>query len=165
MNTITTFDIQSLIEQDINIDIIMNKVKEFMELEYPGFYDWFNDKVIPGLDDGTRNIVVMMKNDKVIGIANLKKTEKEKKMSNLTVKSFLHHEKYWNEIVNKSLDWLETDQPVVIIAKKEIYKSIELMFERGWYLTDRAKNNDYIVNRYDELECILQNIKRKKANR
>lgn len=163
MKDIKIFDIQSLLEKKMDISYILRDVKIAMEKDYPDFYNWFNNKVIPGLENGTRNIIVMYKKNKLIGFTNLKKTEKEKKMSNLTVKSSLFYEKQWNLIVNEALNWLETEDPVIIMSKLETYKSINLIISRGWYLTDKVKNRDYILNRYDELESIKHYVKRKKA--
>ena len=162
MKDIICFDIQTLIRNDENIDNIIDVIKKTMEKHYPSFCTWFDDKLIPGLSNGTRNIIVMFKNNKLIGFVNLKKTNKEKKMSNLHINSFFYYDKYWNILVDNSIEWLEEEDPVIIISKKELSKCNELVVKRGWYITDKSKNDDYILNRHHEIEYIKKRLKKKK---
>ena len=61
MNDIIYTDIQTCIENNIDINNILNEVKKIMEIEYPEYVNWFNEKVIPGLYIKERNIILIFK--------------------------------------------------------------------------------------------------------
>lgn len=164
MKSIECIDIQDLIQQNIDINKYIFEIYKIMEKKYPNFCNWFNNKLLKGLDNGTRNIIILTQNNKVIGFVNLKKTDKERKMSNLYVNSIFYYEKCLNLLVDEATKWLEDEYPVVIISKQEIAKCSHLLINRNWYLTDRTKNNDYVMNRYDEFENFKRYFKQKKVN-
>lgn len=164
MKNVSCLDIQSLIANNIDTTNIIEDISKMMLKEYPNFYEWFNNKVLPELANNTRNIVFLQRNNKIIGFLIIKNTPKEKKISNIYIKYSLFYEQYWNCLVDKAIDILEDDYPVIIISAKEIKKCVYLINDRHWYLTDRSKNNDYILNRYHEIENIRKTlIKKRKA--
>ena len=163
MKGIVCTDIQSLMQKNINTEYVIEEIRTIMKQEYPDYIEWFNEKLVPGLNVD-RNIVFLLKNHKIIGFVNLKKTNKENKMSNLYIKPSLYYKKHWDLLINHSIEWLEDYDPVMIISKKEINKCHFLLVERNWYVSDKRKNNDFVINRPDEIEKIKRILKTKKTS-
>ena len=155
MREISCCDILSLSPNEQ--DKIIDQIKVLMELEYPNFTDWFNQKLIPGISTNERNIIVILKNDKVIGFVNLTKKNKEKKISNLYIKSIFEYKQYFNVIIDKSLEWLDTDKPIIILSKNQLGRCWNYLLDRNWQITDRTKNDDYILNRTGFFESLVKN--------
>lgn len=154
MREISCCDILSLSPNEQ--DKIIDQIKVLMELEYPNFIDWFNQKLIPGISTNERNIIVILKNDKVIGFVNLTKKNKEKKISNLYIKSIFKYKQYFNVIIDKSLEWLDTDKPIIILSKNQLGRCWNYLLDRNWQITDRTKNDDYILNRTGFFESLVK---------
>ena len=162
MKNITYCDIQTLLEQNIDTTSIIDEIDFLMRKEYPNYHEWFNNKLIPGLENNTRNIICLFKNHKIIGFVNLKKTNKERKMSNIYIKSTIFYEKCWNLMIDEAIKWLDDENPVMIVTQKDMMKSAYLIKSRNWHLTDKTKTNDYIINRCDEFEIIKRKSKIKR---
>lgn len=165
MNDIIYTDIQTCIKNNIDISNILNEVKKIMEIEYPEYVDWFNEKVIPGLFIKERNIILIFKKNVLIGFVNLKKTKKERKMSNLYIMKNLFYGKYFNRLINLSMEWLETKEPTLIISNNEIDKCASMLFDKDWYATRIIKKNNksvyFIFNGNDEFNDIRKSLIKK----
>lgn len=154
MKKVSCNDILSICKY--NQEGIIDQIQLLMQQNYPNFVDWFNNKLIPGINNGERNIVYITKGDKIIGFANLTKKQKEKKISNIYINSLFKYKAFFNILIDKSLDWLETDKPVVIMSEHELSKCFYLLLERNWTFTGKTKNNDYILNRKEFFEDIVK---------
>lgn len=164
MKEIVKINIQEIRNSDIDYSWIIEKVTNLMKVEYPDFLEWFKTKVIPGIENNTRNIIVLYRDDRIIGFVNLTKKQQEKKISNIYLKSIIHYDKYWNLMIDEAIKWLEDEYPVVIVSKKQLYKCFGLAMDKNWYLTDETKNHDYVLNRYDEFEFIGKALKKRRPN-
>lgn len=162
MKDIICLDIQSLINKNIDVSNIIYDINLLMEKDYPKYRDWFNNKLIPGLNNGSRNIIVMYKKNKIIGYVNLKKTAKERKMSNLNINSLFYYNQCWNILVDEAIKWLDDEDPIIIISDKEFNKCSNLIYKRNWHLSDKSKHSDYIINRYDEFESFKTYFKKRR---
>lgn len=165
MNDIIYTDIQTYIDNNIDINNILNKIKQIMEIEYPDYINWFNEKVIPGLYINERNIILIFKKDILIGFVNLKKTKKERKMSNLYIKKNLLYSKYFNKIINLSMEWLETEEPTLIISKNELDKCAGNILDKKWNATRIIKENNsvyFVFNGNDDFNNIKKLIIKKR---
>ena len=165
MRDIIYTDIQTCIKNGIDIKDILNNIKEIMKIEYPDYIDWFNNKVIPGIYTNERNIILIYKNNNLIGFVNLKKTKKERKLSNLYIKSKISYNKYFKDLINLSMNWLETDEPTLIISEKEFNKCAYSILNNNWNSTNIIKKNDsiyYIFNGNDEFYYIKKSLTKKR---
>lgn len=164
MNDIIYTDIQTCIENNIDINNILNEVKKIMEIEYPEYVNWFNEKVIPGLYIKERNIILIFKKNILIGFVNLKKTKKERKMSNLYIMKNLFYNKYFNRLTNLSMEWLETKEPTLIISDNELDKYAGNILEKKWDATRIIKDKNsvyYVFNGNDEFNDIRKSLIKK----
>lgn len=86
----TIISISNLITQNYPKYIINNLLKETIQFTqplktyYPNYEEWFLQKQIPGLYQGTRDIFLSIDQNKIIGIANVK-NEEEKKICTLYI--------------------------------------------------------------------------------
>jgi hypothetical protein len=54
-----------------------------LEDVYPGFRSWWNDKVVPGLGDGSRRIVAETRGGRIVGAGVFKRSSSERKICTL----------------------------------------------------------------------------------
>lgn len=145
MKDVVFINLEEELENNHDITQFLSQVLVMMKKEYPKYEEWFKNKVIPGLNKKERNIIVVTKKNKVIGFINLKKTAKEKKMSNLYINSTFNYEKICDKLFKISLNWLNTTHPTIIISSKELVKCMDIMMKNNWSYT-RHINNEYIFN-------------------
>jgi hypothetical protein len=91
---------------------------EDLKVFYPDFKYWFYEKVVPGIDHGSRKILDVRRNGVIIGIAILKKDRNETKLCTLKV-----HQDYQNlgigiKLFHQSFDWLETSKPLLTVNEE-----------------------------------------------
>lgn len=164
MKSITCNDIQNCINSGIDITNIIEKIYDIIKLEYPEHQNWFSEKVIPDIYKNKRNIILLYNKNKIIGFANLKKTDKEKKISTIYIDSSYDSSKNWNIIIEQAIKWLNENKPTLIITKKQTANHISDISKRGWHITDSTYNSDIVINRYNEIEnAITKYIKKRKS--
>ena len=84
--------------------------------DYPDYENWFWEKQVTGLFDGTRDIIVAIKNNKIIGISNIKNTVVEKKICTLSVDKRYRMKTIGSKLVEISLKLLNTKTPVITMS-------------------------------------------------
>ncbi|MBE6160435.1 MAG: hypothetical protein E7157_05265 [Lactobacillales bacterium] len=172
MKDVIYTDIQTLLNNNIDITDILEKIRSIMEIEYPDYVEWFDEKVIPNLTFGERNIILVFKKNELIGFMNLKKTKKERKMSNLYIKpSFYYNNfnnKYFDKMLELSTEWLETNEPIIIISEKDYDKCAFILYIKSWDVSRIMRKNGtiyYVLNGYDEFKQIEKSIIKKRKKR
>lgn len=172
MKDVIYTDIQTMLDNNIDITDTLNNVRSIMEVEYPDYIEWFDEKVVPGLSLQERNIILIYKKNKLIGFMNLKKTKKERKMSNLYIKPSFYYNtynnKYFDKIIDISTEWLETDVPVIIMSEKDYDKCAIILFLNHWNVSRIIKKGNtlyYILNSYDEFKQIEKSLSEKRKKR
>lgn len=172
MKDIIYTDIQTMLDNNMDITDILNNIRDIMEKEYPDYVEWFDKKVVPGLSLQERNIILIFKKNELIGFINLKKTKKERKMSNLYIKpSFYYNNynnKYFDKIIDLSTEWLETNEPILIMSEKDYDKCAYILYLNHWDVSRIMRRNKtiyYVLNGYNEFKEIEKSIKKKRKNR
>ena len=172
MKDVIYTDIQTMLNNNIDITDTLNNVRSIMEVEYPDYVEWFDEKVVPGLSLQERNIILIYKKNELIGFVNLKKTKKERKMSNLYIKPSFYYNtynnKYFDKILNISTEWLETDEPVIIISEKDYDKCALILFMNHWSVSrilNKGNTLYYVLNGYDEFKQIEKSLSEKRKKR
>ena len=172
MKDVIYTDIQTMLNNNIDITDTLNNVRSIMEVEYPDYVEWFDEKVVPGLSLQERNIILIYKKNELIGFVNLKKTKKERKMSNLYIKPSFYYNtynnKYFDKMIDISTEWLETDEPVIIISEKDYDKCAFVMYLKHWDVSRIMRKNNtlyYVLNGYDEFKEIEKSLSEKRKKR
>ena len=133
----------------INGNSIIELHQAFKQIEnlsnsYPGFYDWYWNKVTPGINSGTNELIMGLFKNELVGISIIKKGE-EKKLCALRVNDKFKNRGYGLHMLDESLKRLGIDKPLCSVSEDMI--------------------NDYsriFVNRYDfDLSHVYKGIYRK----
>lgn len=170
MRDVIYTDIQTMLDNNIGVTDILNNIRNIMEIEYPDYVEWFDEKVVPGLSLQERNIILIFKKNELIGFINLKKTKKERKMSNLYIKPSFYYNKYNNKYFDKVMDlsmqWLETNEPLLILSKKDFDNCASDLYLRDWNISRVMKNESntiyYILNGNYEFSDVEKSLKQKR---
>ncbi len=117
---------------------------ESLSKSYPDFYDWYWNKVIPGINNGINELIMGLFKNELVGISIIKKGE-EKKLCALRVTDKFKNRGYGLHMLDESLKRLEIDKPLCSVSEEMI--------------------NDYsriFVNRYDfDLSHVYKGLYRK----
>lgn len=131
---------------------------------YPDIFHWYFYKFVPGLNDGCRNILIYMVDNKVAGIALLKNEAKEKKICTFRVKYDYRNNGIGKALFKKCLETLDTGKPVFTVPDERIcyFSNILKYYNFGLeqvvrnYYRDNSK--EYVFNGNLGLETRINNI-------
>ena len=76
---INYYSLSKLVKDGIDIDPIINEIlltTISAKTTYPEYTKWFIEKHIPGIYLGTRDTIIAVHNNKIVGVSNIKR-EKE----------------------------------------------------------------------------------------
>jgi hypothetical protein len=151
MNKIEIDDLNSLIKKGYPAEYIKKIIDDVLNIsimirgEYPDYKGWFLDKQVPGIYDGSRNIIVAHINDRVVGFANLKKDETEKKICTLYIAPSFRKNKIGDILVEQAMSWLECENPLITIPTSKLGGYIRIAHKYNWIVTD-IKDGLYRIN-------------------
>lgn len=135
--------------------------------DYPDHCDHFYTKYVPGIFDGTREILVAYHGKELAGVIILKKDiaicdpdnpsmarpVTERKISTLYVKPKFQNRGVASKLVSASFSWLGTTKPLLSIADYKIPQFEKMIRRYGWEKTQTLEkgyyNNDsteYVYN-------------------
>ncbi len=86
---------------------------------YPNFYDWYWNKVVPGIWTGNDEVVLAYKKDEIIGVSILKNSG-EKKLRALRIKEKFQSKGFGLYLIDESLKRLNIDKPLCSVSEKMI---------------------------------------------
>lgn len=104
-------------------DVVYNKI-EFLSDDYPGFKEWYFNKVIPGLNKSEREMLICIVNEgdtfMLGGVAILKNTLEEKKICTLRVTPKYEKNGVGYALFDKSFEILKENKPVFTVSEDRI---------------------------------------------
>jgi len=130
---------------------IFNVLKDSKSL-YPEFFSWYFGKFVPGLTDGSRNIIVNYIDGDIVAVALVKNDGMEKKICTVKV-----NEKYRNvgvgiRLFGKCLEFLDTTKPMITVSAERLssfsailkYYGFKLeQIQKGYY---KKNSDEYVFN-------------------
>jgi len=125
--------------------------------DYPNYEDWFWEKQVRGLFNGDRDIIVAIKNNKVIGISNIKNTLEEKKICTLTVDKKYRMKTVGSRLVDISIAMLGTSSPIITMSVDKLSDFRGIIKRYNWEITGVKKElykedvYEVIINEYFKL--------------
>ena len=125
--------------------------------DYPDYEDWFWEKQVRGLFDGYRDIIVAIKNGKVIGISNIKNTVSEKKICTLTVDKKYRMKSVGSKLIDISIAILGVSNPVITMSIDKLSEFNKIIKKYNWEITGVKKDlyqedvYEVIINDYNLL--------------
>lgn len=150
-----TLYIQKIINDVLTISML---VKD----DYPDYRNWFLNKQVPGIYDGSRNIIVAHIGDQIVGFVSLKKDDKEKKICTFYIAKTFRKNRVGSILALKAIEWLEYDKPLITIPTDKLGDFLSIAKRYKWEVTDikdglyRANNPEIILNG-SAMESIIEN--------
>ena len=114
------FNIEKVSWLDNNRIQTVRETLVFLKQEYPDFFAWFNAKVIPGLEDNSRQIYIarpMSSPNSVAGIMILKDEPDEKKISTLCVMEQYRSYGLGSKFINLAIETLHSLTPIITVSE------------------------------------------------
>lgn len=105
-----------------------------LSLYYPEFVKWLSFKVLPGLYEGERKILLRHYKDDLAGIAIVKDTELEKKLCCLRVLPKYQGTGIGLKLFEDSFYTLGTDRPLLSIAEEQTHNFLRIFNHYGFEL-------------------------------
>ena len=106
-----------------------------IKILYPNFRFWYSNKVIPGLIDGSREILTEYRDNKLIGIAIIKNTQEEKKICTIKILPQYQNRGIGIKLFKKALYSLNTDKPFVTVLVERFNEFHKIFKHYGFELT------------------------------
>ncbi len=108
--------------------------------DYPDYESWFFSKQIPRVLEKTGEIFFAksIEDNTIIGIASLKKTDKEKKICNLFVKEEYRSIGIGTKLLTSSMEFLETSKPFITIRDYNLSSFKPFIDKYNWELVEVA---------------------------
>ena len=131
---------------------------------YPDIFHWYLYKFVPGLNDGSRNILIYIVDNKVAGIALIKNGAKEKKICTFRVKYDYRNNGIGKTLFRKCLETLDTDKPVFTVPAERFCYFSNILKYYNFRLEQVVQNyymensSEYVFNGNLGLERMLNNI-------
>ena len=120
---VTLIDSKFILEhEDIALHLVDRVFKDLKKLswQYPNFESWLDEKVLTGLYDGTRSIIVEWRNGKIAGVAILKHDSKEKKLCCLIIMPDFQNKGIGIKLFKKVFSVLGTDKLLLSISEDKL---------------------------------------------
>ncbi len=107
---------------------------------YPEIAKWYREKYIPSLKNGDGKLLMAIDDGKLVGFAMLKKSQDENKIRCLRVDKKYQDTGVGIRLIDKSIELLEDEKPVVTVAEEMIHLYSRSFVNRyGFELTDVNK--------------------------
>lgn len=150
--------LNDLINKKYSVEYINKIIDDVLYLsmlvkhDYPNYREWFITKQVPGLYDGSRNIIVAHMNSQIVGFISLKKDATEKKICTFYIAKTFRKNKVGSILALKAIEWLECDKPLITIPTDKLGDFIRIAKRYDWTVTDikdglyRINNPEIILN-------------------
>lgn len=128
---------------------LLREDAEFLRGSYPNFDSWLFDKVVPGIVNGERTVLIEMRADEVAGFMILKHSPSEKKLCTLRVRPQYESRGMGVRLFDTAFEILETERPLLSVSEKAMPK-FEPLF-RHFGFSQEAIYEDRYLPRMREL--------------
>lgn len=133
-------------------------ITDWISKDYPEHCAHFYGKYVPGLFNGSREIIACQIGKKIVAVAFLKKaleatelgpnghSEVERKISTLFVNPDYRKNGIAHELLRRSFDWLGTTKPLASIAEYKLEQFSGIIKKYGWKETQILQDGYYADN-------------------
>ena len=146
MSKIEIHNIEELILKEYPQEVIEKLLNDILVLsllvkdDYPDYKEWYQSKQIPGIYDGTRNIIIAHIKDRIVGFVSLKKTKEEKKICTFYVEKSFRKNQIGTILVEKAIEYLEEEKPLITIPMNKLNQFIRISNKYNWEISDIKEN-------------------------
>ncbi len=144
---INYYSLSNLLQKGIDIEPIINEIlltTISAKTTYPEYTDWFLKKHIPGIYQGTRDTIIAVHNNKIIGVSNIKR-DKENKLCTVYFDPKYRKQKLGLTLVDKSIELIGDSKPLITMPSSYLPQFKNIIKRYDWQLTD-CIDNCYLEN-------------------
>lgn len=105
---------------------------------YPQFFQWFEKKVITGLNLGNRIILASLSSKGKVAGYSILKNDKEQKICTLQILPQYRRQGHAKELFDTACNILST--PIITVNENQLDLYSSLLFERNFFLVEKVKN-------------------------
>lgn len=141
------YSLSNLLTKGLDINPIIDEillVTISAKTTYPEYTDWFIKKHVPGIYLGTRDTIIAVHNNKIIGVSNIKR-EKENKLCTVYFDPKYRKQKLGLTLVDKSIELLGDSKPLITMPSTYLPQFKNIIKRYDWQLTD-CIDNCYLEN-------------------
>ncbi len=131
------YSLQNLLEKGIDLEQIINEillVTISAKTTYPEYAEWFIKKHVPGIYVGTRNTIIAVDNNKIVGVSNIKSSEN--KLCTLYFEPKYRRYRLGNKLVEESINYLNNSKPLITMPSSYLPQFKNIIKRFDWELTD-----------------------------
>ncbi|MBZ7929158.1 MULTISPECIES: GNAT family N-acetyltransferase [Campylobacter] len=140
------------IKQD-DIYLFYHYLKE-AKVYYPNFDIWYYANVVPSINNGTKQIIIISENNIIKGIS-IVKLQDEKKLCTLKVMDNYQNKGIGIKLFEKSFEVLKTTKPLLSVSEEKLPVFKKIFNYYGFKLTSikdsyyRKNKKEYFYNEID----------------
>ena len=130
----------------------IGQMLSFLKKDYPHFFNWYSNKVIPGVHTFQRYVYIASPSNnpkRVAGIMILKNTPQEKKICSLFIFEDYRSHGLGTEFLSLAAEILKTDKPVITVSSNRASAFSGLFRKMGYKLYNNYP--EYYISGIDEL--------------
>ncbi|MDI9849978.1 N-acetyltransferase [Rhodoblastus sp. 17X3] len=119
--------------------------------DYPDIRSWFVEKVVPGLRCGSRHIVRIDRNNKIVALG-IAKAEEETKICTVRVAPEFAGRGMGIRVFENLMSWLGTDRPLATVSENKLADFQRIFDHYGYRLTSvhtglyRPGRSEFVFN-------------------
>lgn len=117
-----------------------------LENSYPNFYDWYWNKVVPGILTKDDELILAYNKNELVGISIIKNNIDEKKLRALRISDKFQSKGYGLYLIDESLKRLEIDKPLCSVSDKMINEYSRIFINRYSFDLTHVYKNLYTKN-------------------
>ena len=135
---INYYSLSKLVKEGIDIEPIINEillVTISAKTTYPEYTKWFIEKHIPGIYLGTRDTIIAVHNNKIVGVSNIK-IDKENKLCTVYFDPKYRKQRLGITLVDKSIELIGDSKPLITMPSSYLPQFKNIIKRYDWQLTD-----------------------------
>lgn len=135
---INYYSLSKLVKEGIDIEPIINEillVTISAKTTYPEYTKWFVEKHIPGIYLGTRDTIIAVHNNKIVGVSNIKR-DKENKLCTVYFDPKYRKQRLGITLVDKSIELIGDSKPLITMPSSYLPQFKNIIKRYDWQLTD-----------------------------
>ena len=132
------YSLSKLLQEGCDIESIINEillVTISAKTTYPEYTKWFLEKHIPGIYLGTRDTIIAVHNNKIVGVSNIKR-DKENKLCTVYFDPKYRRQKLGITLVDKSIELIGDSKPLITMPSSYLPQFKNIIKRYDWQLTD-----------------------------
>lgn len=114
------------------------KILNFLVIDYPKFESWYWDKVVQGIKNHTREIIVIDIKGEIAAVSILKK--EENKICCLMVMHKYQKQGLGSELLEESMRYLQCIRPLITVSSRRINAYSSLFNKYGFQIYEKIEN-------------------------